>query len=177
MSAILNFLILFVIQYILIIRSHPRPLQHTSPQYGALDAHLTNMPQFLTRSSTFTKKLRSCGVHFAFLCQTPCQVRFRPLPLGLKFCLCFCGLFDHTEHNTRELDESDVNFGTVWVMMLVTAVVPTGDNAYAWNMHRSVLFSFFPLCIRCFLLLAFALFLRGKCTYSSGMQATSTKIC
>jgi Ca2+/Na+ antiporter len=34
-----------------------------------------------------------------------------------------------------------VNFGTVWAMMLVTAVVPTGYNAYAWNMHWYV-FSF-----------------------------------
>jgi hypothetical protein len=40
-----------------------------------------------------------------------------------------------TLNTTPGLNESDVNFGTVWAMMLVTAVVPTGYNAYAWNMH------------------------------------------
>ena len=64
--------------------SHPRPLQHTSPQYVGLDVHLTNMPQLQTRSSTLTKKLRSCAVPFVFSCPAPCQASFRPLPLGLK---------------------------------------------------------------------------------------------
>ena len=72
----LNFLILFVQQHITIICSHPRPLQHTSPQYVGLDVYLTNMPQLQTRSSTSTKKLRSSSVPFVF--------SFRPLPLGLK---------------------------------------------------------------------------------------------
>ena len=41
MLAMLNFFLLFVQQYIIIICSHPRPLQHTSP-------HLTNMSQLQT---------------------------------------------------------------------------------------------------------------------------------
>ena len=35
-----------------------------------LDVRLTNTPQLQTRSSTLTKKLRSCAVHFVFSCQT-----------------------------------------------------------------------------------------------------------
>ena len=84
MLAMLNFLILFVQQYIRIICSHPRPLQHTLPQYLGLDGHLTNMPQLQTSSSTLTKKLHSYAVPSVFSCQTPCQTSFRPLPLGLK---------------------------------------------------------------------------------------------
>ena len=60
MLAILNFLILLVQPYTIILCCHPRPIQHTSPQYVGLDVHLTNMP----RSSTLTKKLRSCAVPF-----------------------------------------------------------------------------------------------------------------
>ena len=69
MLATLNFLILVMYQYI-IICSHPLPLQHTSPQYVGLDVRLTNTPQLQTRSSTLTKKLRSCAVPFVFSCQT-----------------------------------------------------------------------------------------------------------
>ena len=83
--AMLIFVILFVQQFITIIFSHPRPLQHTSPIYAGLDVHLTNMPQLQTRSSTLTKRLHSCAVPSAFSCQTPCQASFRPLPLGLKY--------------------------------------------------------------------------------------------
>ena len=50
---------------IIIICSHPRPLQHTSPQYVGLDVRLTNMLQ--TRSSTLMKRLRSCAVPSAKL--------------------------------------------------------------------------------------------------------------
>ena len=81
--SMMNFFILFVQQYTLIC-SHPRPLQHTLPQYVGLDVHLTNLPQLQTRSSTLTKKLHSCAVPFVISCQAPCQARFRPLPLGLK---------------------------------------------------------------------------------------------
>ena len=90
MLAMLNFFILFVQRYIIIICSHPRPLQHTSPQYVGLDVHLTNMPQLQTRSSTLTKKLCSCAAPFVFSCQVPCQASFRPLPPGLQICLRRC---------------------------------------------------------------------------------------
>ena len=79
----LNFLLLVVHQYIIIICSHPRPLQHTSPQYVGLDVHLTNMSQLQTRSSTM-KKLHNCAVPFVFSCQALCQASFRPFPFGLK---------------------------------------------------------------------------------------------
>ena len=83
--ALLNFLLLFVQLCVIIICFHPRPFQHTSPQYVRLDVHLTDVPQLQTRSSTLTKKLHSCAVPFVFSCQAPCQASFRPLPLGLKF--------------------------------------------------------------------------------------------
>ena len=84
MLDMLNFFILFVQQYIIIICSHPRPLQHTSPQYVGLDVHLASMSQLQTRSSTLTKKARNCAAPFVFSEQAPCQASFRPLPLGLK---------------------------------------------------------------------------------------------
>ena len=83
MLALLKVLIPFVQQHI-IICSHPLPLRHTSPQCVGLGVHRTNMPQLQTRSSTLTKKLRSCTVPFVFSCQAPCQARFRPSPLGFK---------------------------------------------------------------------------------------------
>ena len=76
MLAMLNFFILFVQRYIIIICSHPRPLQHTSPQYVGLDVHLTNMPQLQTRSSTLTKKLCSCAAPFVF----SAKLAFVPYP-------------------------------------------------------------------------------------------------
>ena len=83
MLAMLNVLILFMQRYI-IICSHPRPLQHTSPQYVGLDVHLANMSQLQTRSSTLTKKLHNCAAPFVFSCQGLCQASFRPFPFGLK---------------------------------------------------------------------------------------------
>ena len=74
MLAMLNLLNPFVQQYI-IICSHPRPLQHTSPQYVGLDVRLTNMLQ--TRSSTLMKRLRSCAVPSAEL---PAKLAFVPYP-------------------------------------------------------------------------------------------------
>ena len=67
MLVMLNFLILFLQLCIIIICSHPHP-QHTSPRHVGLDVHLTNMPPLQTRSSTLTKKLRSCAMPFVFSC-------------------------------------------------------------------------------------------------------------
>ena len=53
MLDMLDFFILFVQQYIIIICSHPRPLQHTSPQYVGLDVHLASMPQLQTGICSF----------------------------------------------------------------------------------------------------------------------------
>ena len=87
--ALLNFLLLFVQLCVIIICFHPRPFQHTSPQYVRLDVQLTDVPQLQTRSSTLTKKLHSCAVPFVFSCQAPCQASFRPVPLGFKLGLPF----------------------------------------------------------------------------------------
>ena len=79
MLAMLNFLILFVQQYIMNTSSPPSTYIASIRR-----SDLTNMPQLQTRSSTLTKKLRSCAAPFVFSCQAPCQASFRPLPMGLK---------------------------------------------------------------------------------------------
>ena len=76
----LNFFILFVQQCALIC-SHPRPLQHTLPQYTGLDVHLSNMPQLQTCSSTLTTKAAQLR---CALCVFLRKASFRPLPLVLK---------------------------------------------------------------------------------------------
>ena len=84
MLAMLNFLILFVQQYIIIICSHPRPLQHTSPQYVGLDAHYQHAPASdpLVHVDEKAAQLRCALCVFM---PSSCQASFRPLPLSLKY--------------------------------------------------------------------------------------------
>ena len=75
MLVMLNFRILFVQQYIIIILcSHLHPFKHTSLQYVGLDAHLPSMPQLHTDEKT----------------EVPCQSSFRPSPGALKYFLFGC---------------------------------------------------------------------------------------
>ena len=84
----------------IIICSHPRPLQHTSPQSIGRDVHLAGVPQLQTRSSTLTKKPRSCAVPFVFSCQASCQASFRPLLLGLKYMCIYIYIYIHAYIHT-----------------------------------------------------------------------------
>ena len=103
MLDMLYFLILFMQLYKMIC-SHPRPLQHTSPQCKGLDVQLTNTPQLQTRSSTLTKKLCSCAVPFVFSSHAPYQASFRSLPLGFKYIIpyIYICMYMHT-YCTNEL--------------------------------------------------------------------------